>query len=148
MLSRTGYGKQDVRALINSPVCETIERLELMDNELNEEVLELFVEQRFPSLCHLSLAGNVFADSVMAELVASPMIDQLRVLDLRSTNIGPRTLSALKQREGFPRMEHFCLSTRAKSPELRRTLMELAPHTQISYEHYTNDPTSGLLFHL
>lgn len=114
-----------LRALASARSLEQLEALDLSRCERigGEDWAAFFASERFPSLRHLVLEGNVLAETALSDLLAGPLAPQLRSLCLTRTDLRTIGLTALATADSLGDLEALEVSA---YPDESRALSSLA----------------------
>jgi hypothetical protein len=116
------------------------------DNSLVEELTPILFEGIFPNLTYLGLRNSEYADIIASLVVRSPLLEQLKVLDLSMGNLSDYGAEILLSSPSVYQLEILNLAANCLSYEMNsRVWSELGDCTMtanqksedISYRYYS-----------
>ena len=98
ILNETKGDALTVRAMLNSPYLQNLDRVDFDDCPIGPEGIAHLARIRHPSLTKLSLRGTKFGDEAAMMLANSPLADKLEILCFRQSDVGPAGMQILQSR--------------------------------------------------
>jgi hypothetical protein len=97
-----------------------------------DELNPILEGKRFPNLIYLGLRDSVGANLIAQKIVGTPILDQIKVLDLSLGNLGDEGAQALLESEQVRRLVRLNLSHHYCSDEMVEKLLALPVEVDLS----------------
>ncbi len=108
-LSSTGITASGISALKDTPLAKHVTHLELAGNELGAGGLKIILSGVFPALTHLDVSETMLGDDGTSALIDSPLVRQLRSLELKKNGLTPAGATQLVKVK-FEQLEYLSVS--------------------------------------
>jgi hypothetical protein len=97
-----------------------------------DELNPILEAKRFPNLIYLGLRDSVGADLLAKKIVGTPILDQIKVLDLSMGNLGDEGAQALLDSDQVRRLTRLNLSHHYCSDDMMKKLLSLPIEVDLS----------------